>query len=262
MSLIHFNYYSECLSKITDFYVVAPDDMNEMMKKGNASYERPAKLLILLHGYSGNAADWLTGSPIRELAGKYNLVVAMPAGDNSFYTDAAHTGGKYCTFIGQELVQYLRRMFSLPDRSEDTFIGGYSMGGYGAIHIALAFPETFSKVIGLSNALIVEGLSSIEEGNPVANRAYYEACFGDLNKAAMTMANPKLQMEQLQKAGQEVPSFFLACGTEDFLYTANRDFAAWVQEKKVDMEYHESHGIHNWAFWDSQLEPALQWLLR
>lgn len=262
MSLIHFNYYSNALSKITDFFVIAPDDINSDMKKGNPNYNRPAKLLLLLHGYSGNAADWVTGSPIRELAGKYNLVVAMPSGDNSFYTDAKHTGGKYCSFIGKELIDYLRERFSLSTRREDTFIGGFSMGGYGAIHIALSFPETFSKVVGLSSALIVESLDRIEKGNPIANRDYYELCFGDLSLAASTMVNPKIQAHTLMEEGRPLPSFFIACGTEDFLYSVNHEFANWMMTNKIPTEYHEGPGIHNWAFWNSQIEPAIEWLLK
>lgn len=261
MSLIHFNYYSASLSRITDFYVVSPDDMNPMMTQGNPHFDRPAKLLMLLHGYSGNAADWVTGSPIRELAGKYNLVVVMPSGENSFYTDAPYTGGKYCTFIGKELVDYVRKMFRLSDKKEDTLIGGFSMGGYGAIHIGLTFPETFSKVIGLSNALIVEGLDKIGDGNPVANREYYELCFGDLSRAAATMNNPKVQVETLQAEGSSLPAFWLGCGTEDFLYTVNKEFAQFMKDKGTDVTYYEAPGIHNWTFWNSCLEPSFTWAL-
>ncbi|WP_130838124.1 hypothetical protein [Lachnoclostridium sp. Marseille-P6806] len=86
-----------------------------MMKQRNPHYSRPMRLPVLLHGYSGDAADWITGSPIRELDGKYNLAVVMPSGDNSFYVDAAHTGGKYASFVDRELVAYVRGLLHLPE---------------------------------------------------------------------------------------------------------------------------------------------------
>ena len=47
------------------------------------------RALFLLRGTSGCSVDWVTGSLINELAGRYNLAVVMPSGDNSFYLNGA-----------------------------------------------------------------------------------------------------------------------------------------------------------------------------
>lgn len=261
MSLFHIDYYSQSLAKITDIYAVAPDDVNEIFVKDNPEYKRPPKLLILLHGYSGNSSDWVSGSAIRELSGKYNLVVVMPSGDNSFYMNAKHTGGKYETYIGEELVAYARKLFSLSDKKEDTFIGGYSMGGFGAYHIGFEYPDTFSKVIALSSANLVEGLANMGGDNLIANREYYELCFGDLNEAAKTHANPKVQLDDLNKEGKKAPAVWMACGTEDFGYEVNKELHTILKERGVDVTYTEGPGQHNWTFWNWCLEPSLRWLL-
>ncbi|WP_026495488.1 alpha/beta hydrolase [Butyrivibrio sp. WCD3002] len=260
MSLFHINYFSQSLAKLTEIYIVAPDDVNELMTKDNPAYDRPAKLLILLHGYSGNAADWVTGSPIREMAGKYNLVVAMPSGDNSFYLNAKHTGGKYQTYIGEELVSYVRKLFNLSDKREDTFIGGFSMGGFGALHTGLEYPETFSRVIALSSANIVEGLAMMPDDNPIANKDYYRLWFGDLEEAAKTHANPRVQLEAIKAEGKIAPAVWMACGTEDFGYEGNKALRDLLKENDIDVTYHEGPGEHNWTFWNSCLEPSLKWL--
>lgn len=106
--------------------------------------------------------DWLTGSLIQELALKYNLAVVMPAGENSFYLNGKGTGRGYETFTAVELPAYCQKTFGLSDKPEDNFIGGLSMGGFGAIHTALKYPEYFGKMFGLSSALIVNGIKGMK----------------------------------------------------------------------------------------------------
>ena len=137
MALFQVDYYSRSLEKSTCFHMVLPNDVHPMMKEGNENYNRKMKTLFLLHGYSGSSKDWLLGSPVQELALKYNMAVIMPSGDNSFYLDAKGTGRAYCKFVGQELVDYIRNTFNIAMDKEDTFIGGLSMGGFGAIHTGL-----------------------------------------------------------------------------------------------------------------------------
>ena len=135
------------------------------------------------------------------------------------------------------------------------------MGGYGAIHTGFAYPDTFSKVIALSSANFVDDLHKMADDNPIANRAYYELCFGDLNEAANTLVNPRVQVETLQKEGKSVPSVWMACGTEDFGYDNNVKLHEMLKEHEVDVTYHEGPGEHNWTFWNSCLEPSLKWML-
>jgi S-formylglutathione hydrolase FrmB len=99
---------------------------------------KPLKTLYLLHGYSGSHTDWLHFSRIRELADKHGIAVIMPAGENRFYLDNEDTDERMGEYIGKELVDFTREMFPLSKEREETFIGGLSMGGYGAIQSPLS----------------------------------------------------------------------------------------------------------------------------
>ena len=184
MSLLQVNTYSLALSRIVTFHVILPNDLPPEMTAGNPYYERPMKTLYLLHGFSGNTTDWLTGSLIQELAGKYNLAVVLPSGENSFYLNGKGTGRAYETFTAEELMDYCKRTFGFSDKPEDNFIGGLSMGGFGAIHTALKYPERFGKMFGLSSALVVNGIKSMEPGanDGIADYDYYTQIFGDLTQ--------------------------------------------------------------------------------
>ena len=263
MSLIHVEYYSMAPAGQTDFYVALPNDVPDFMGSMNPNYQRPMKTLVLLHGYSGTSSDWVTGSSIRELSTTYNIAVIMPNGRNSFYLDKEMTGEAYATFVGEELLAFARKTFGLSDKAEDTFIGGYSMGGFGALRTGLKYSHNYGKIVALSSALIVNQLKDMtpDMQNPMANYAYYERTFGDLKTAAERDCNPEVLIKEKLAKGEPIPPIYMACGTEDMLVETNKAFDAFLTEHQVAHEYKTSPGMHNWAFWNEYLEPSLRWLL-
>lgn len=263
MAILQVDVFSKALEKSTSFHMVLPNDVPEMMTKGNKNYNRKMKTLFLLHGYSGASKDWLLGSLAQELAVKYNIAIVMPTGDNSFYLDGQGKGRAYCRYVGQELVDYVRNTFNLSMDKEDTFIGGLSMGGFGAIHTGLYYPETFGKIVAFSSALIIHNIKNKAEDfeDAIADYVYYTSVFGDLNKLETSVNNPEYLIHVLKKEKKTIPDIYMACGTEDFLIEENRAFHKFLQEEEVDVEYIESPGIHNWDFWNYYLEPSIKWLI-
>lgn len=262
MSTISMNMFSVSTNRFTTVQIVLPNDTPVFLTEGNKNYDRPMKTLILLHGYSGNCYDWLTGSNVSTLAAQYNLAVVMPSGDNSFYLNAKASGNNYEDFISVELVEYLRKTFGIATKPEDTFIGGLSMGGFGAIHSALAHPENFGKMFGLSSALIVNSIKDVtEEGlvDGIANKEYCERVFGDLTQLDNSDKNPEYLVTLRLAKGEKIQPIFMACGSEDFLVEKNREFRDFLIKNNVDVFYKESPGIHEWKFWNEYIEPAIIW---
>lgn len=251
--------WSECLKRNVSFRVVLPNDCDG---SNNPQYDRPTKLLVLLHGYCGQGADWLWNCPVNDLAVKYNVCMVMPCGENSFYTDGVATGRQYGTFVGEEIPKYIQRTFGLSTAKEDTFVAGYSMGGYGAFHTALQFPERFGGLIALSSALLTYHLDMVPvDGNGVANREYYELMFGDLQKARNGKDDPETMVKALQDTGKEIPGIYFACGTEDFLRQPNQQMAKFLQDNNIPHTYEEGTGEHNFQFWNPYLERGIKWYL-
>ena len=154
----HFvRFRSQALARNGEFYIHLPEKPENLpfFLKDNPYYQRPAKTLILLHGYSGDCTDWLYNSPAAEYSMKYNLAVVMPSGGLNFYVDRPATGRQHCRFIGEDLIKYLRDTFNLCQNREDTLIGGLSMGGFGALHTGLMYPETFGGIIALSSTWLI-----------------------------------------------------------------------------------------------------------
>lgn len=262
MAVMDLYFDSVSMARTVDLKAVLPNDLRDSKKEGNASYERSMKTLILLHGFSGHSGDWLYKSLIQRMAVKYNIAVFMPSGENYFYLDAP--GRAYGTYIGEELPAYLRKTFHLSDQAEDTYIGGLSMGGFGAIHTGYAYPETFGGIFAFSSAMIIHEAAKMKEGEATAfaDYEYYRSVFGDLDLVEESSKNPETLVTGLNAAGKILPRLYMACGTEDFLLENNRKFHRFLLENKVNNHiYVEDAGAHDWDFWTAHLEQALVWLL-
>ncbi len=256
MAYFRISYFSRALCRRTSFEMLIP---NDPMQDGGMP-EKPRKTLFLLHGYTGMAENWVP----TELTEKYRFAIVMPTAENSFYLNGLCTGHRFQSLVGEELVDYVRTVFGLAQRPEDTFIAGMSMGGFGAIHTGLAYPDRFGKIGGLSSALIVHGIAGMKQGdeNPVANYEYYRECFGDLDHVEESENNPEVLVRKLKKEGKKLPEMYLCCGTEDFLIENNREFHRFLEEEKVEHVYQEGPGVHNMKFWSEYIVKIVDWMMQ
>lgn len=258
MAHFNINFYSNSLVRPVDFQVIIPNDFRAEDPNAKNFDASKMKTIFLLHGYTGSAGNWIP----EHFAYKYNFAIVMPSCENSFYLNGLSSAHKYQTFLGEELVDFVRKTFGLALRAEDTFIMGMSMGGFGALHTALAYPKTFGKCAGLSSALIVHGIAHMKEGdeNPVANYHYYHECFGDLEKVEESDANPETLVKKLLASGEKLPDIYMCCGTEDFLLEPNRAMDKFLNDSKVPHVYTEKPGIHDMKYWDSCVPDILKWM--
>ena len=57
-----------------------PSDTQPEFIEDNPHYERETKILYLLHGFSGDSTDWISGSNVMDVSRRYNLAIVMPSG--------------------------------------------------------------------------------------------------------------------------------------------------------------------------------------
>ena len=253
-------FHAETIMQHANFCFVLPNDVNMEEVYDLRHYDRPPRSLILLHGLTGTDSDWLFGGVAQEMAIQYNLAVFMPTTGNSFYLDRGYAGGNYASFVGEELPAYIRSTFGFCQSREDTMIAGLSMGGYGALRTALAFPETYSACIALSSALRIHALAR-DENESVMPREMVLDVFGDLKALESSDKNPEVLVKKRKAEGAPLPRLYMACGTEDSLLGANRDFRAFLEKEGVAHVYEEGPGKHNWRFWNEYLDRGLAALL-
>lgn len=261
MAIIRTRYNSNCLGGFVSFNAVLPfeDFGKDFLNPNPHPYrlKQPLRTLYLLHGVTGDESDWLYGTRIERYAIENNIAVIMPDGNNNFYVNNALME-RWGDFIGMELIEVTRSLFPLSDRREDTYIGGLSMGGYGALRNGLYYEDVFSKILALSSALITYDVPSYTEEDPMPWRRKSEAerLFGPIEKVLGSDKDPEFLFMKREKSVQ----IFMACGTEDFLLQHNRRFVAFLEEQKADLTYIEEAGAHEWEFWDRNIKRGLEWI--
>jgi len=261
MALIRLNFMAQSLHRTVPLLVCLPTDKVDSQGQTPTG---PFKTLYLLHGMLGSEVDWVSGTRIQRWSDERNLAVVMPAGENGFYTDHNWSTDLYSQFIGQELVAFTRRTFPLSIKREDTFIGGLSMGGYGALYNGLRFHQTFGAIIMLSAGLLVgPGMEKLP-AKPAwfaETAAYQHHVFGsDLAAVSQSDLNPKVLIERLQAEHATLPAIYMAIGNDDDLKPVNDDFDQFLTQHQVEHVYETGAGNHEWDFWDRYLLRALDWL--
>lgn len=258
---MEFHAYS--IMQHANFAFVIPNDveMEEVFDKSH--YERERKNLILLHGLTGTDTDWLYGGNAQEMAIQYNINIFMPTTGNSFYLNKGYTGGNWADYIAVELPEYIHKTFGIEFTRENTLIGGLSMGGFGAIRTALAYPDRFSACIGLSAAIHLQDVAEeIKKKLPgLMPTEMLLGIFGDPDKLLASDKNPAVLYKKLKAEGSEIPKIYFACGTEDSLVTANREFRDFLKKEGADFVYEEGPGAHNWTFWNKYINKGLGCIL-
>jgi putative tributyrin esterase len=261
MAAIQATFYAKTLRRLVTFHAFIPKDTIDVPGLP-ISPRPPMKTIVLLHGFQGIGSDWAFGSRIQELSLRHNFAVLLPSGENSFFLDDVEKGELFGEFVGRELVEFARSLFGLSANREDTFIGGYSMGGYGAIRNGLKYHATFGGIVALSSALIIKSISRIKPGysNPIANYDYYHRVFGNPAKLPGSDKDPEALAESVRKAGAATPRLYMACGSEDFLVAENREFHEYLLRQRIEHRYEEGVGVHDFKFWDEYIERALAWI--
>ncbi len=255
-------FHADTIMQHANFSFVLPNDVTPEERGAKKHYSRAPKTLILLHGLTGTDTDWLYSGAAQAVSRKYNLAVFMPTTGNSFYLDRGYPGGNFGAFIGDELPAYIRNVFGFCNSREDTILGGLSMGGYGALHTALAYPETFCWCIALSSALRLHDLALDKEyGDSVMPVQMSRDIFGNRETLLNSDINPEVQYRRLRTAGTEIPKLYLAIGKDDALQPANRQFRDFLDSEGADYFYEEGPGAHDWTFWNNYIDKGLARIL-
>lgn len=251
MAALTCSFFSETLQISTAMTVLLPEPAQGQIGMAGSAADGPPPVLYLLHGLTDDETIWTRRTSIERYAAERGLAVVMPRAAKSFYCDEVH-GGRYWTFLSQELPAVVSSFLRVSDRREDTFVAGLSMGGYGAFKWALREPSRFAAAASLSGALGIaapaaaglrdEHLSHVFGGRDPAGT-------DDDLLALLDRADPAA-----------LPDLYLGCGTEDFLLRSNEVFLARAADRSIPVTSRLRSGGHDWALWDAAVQDVLAWL--
>jgi S-formylglutathione hydrolase FrmB len=247
MALVTCDFFSESLMVGTTLTVVLPQQTEEQIGLIDEVRDGPPPVLYLLHGLSDDHTAWLRYTSIERYAVARGLAVVMPAAGRSFYADEAH-GHRYWTYISEELPRVVGQFFRVSQEPADTFVAGLSMGGYGALKLALTHPERYAAAACLSGALDLVEFSKRPDRDEVMGRVFDH------------QVKPSDDLFQLLDSSHDVPPLHVSCGTEDWLLPSCERFAEAAQAADIDVTTDFRSGDHVWSLWDAVIQDVITWL--
>ena len=262
------HYFSFALGRNVELNVVIPTpEGNEQIaaagKDMRYDYEHGLPVVYLLHGAYGDNNSWMRFSSVERYLQAHNCIGVMAGVENSFYQDMAH-GGKYFTYMTEELQAYVTRLFPASKKREDTYIAGLSMGGYGAWFLALSKPVLYAKAASMSGALDIAALyDSVKDKEDPNSPFRWRDIFGERVDHLVSGACDLFALYEKDCADGLIPQLYQSCGDQDFLFKMNQDVHQRMTALGADITYHEVPGHdHNWDFWDQDIRRVLDWFFR
>ena len=265
MAKMTINFTSEAVRYPITIDVVLPADHMVTTDSKLPEANKPYKTMYVLEGVMGNYSGPINYSQLMPLAEDYNFAVVTIGGANLWYSDNVASGQNYAAMV-QDVVAFTRRIFNLSRKKEDTFIAGFSMGGYGSLLLGLANPDIFGYIVSLDAALNKGGILEASEGDSVWDlftATNYKAMFNiaDVADYANSSNDYEYVAEQLARSGKELPKIFMASGNIDGLFEADKAFKDQLLGWGYDVTWFEFPGKHNYTSFEIGMEKAVtEWL--
>lgn len=262
MALFRGDFKTKSLNRRSSISVILPVDNRHYFHNYEEKVEKPYRTLYLLHGMFGNNEIFLENTTIKQFAEDNHLAIVLPSGENSYYLDNEDKHELFDRYVGEELVEFTREVFPLSHKKEDTYIAGFSMGGYGALRIGLKYNDTFGAIGGISSALVTENFENLNEDDEylLDSRRYFQSVFGDLDNVKKSDKNLKYLIEKVIQNDIEIPSIFLAIGKDDYFIEENKDFSKFLTKNGVEHIFKIHEGEHTWDFCDEHIKEFINWL--
>lgn len=202
--------------------------------------ERRFPVVYLLHGYGMKYQEWLrVQRELPQVASLHGMILVCPDGANSWYWDSpVRPDMRYETYVAKELTDYIRKNYKTVDAREARAVTGLSMGGHGALWLAIRHQDLFGACGSMSGGVDIRPFPgkwemAVSLGDYEGNRERWDA---HTVMTQLSRIKPGLRM-------------IIDCGTEDFFYEVNEKLHRELLARKIPHDYISRPGGHSAAYW-------------
>jgi S-formylglutathione hydrolase FrmB len=230
--------YSNSLHKQVKFIIIQPKQNRTALPT-----------VYLLHGYSGNYADWVNIAPqLQNEADQLQINIICPDGANSWYYDSPiDSAFRYESYIIKELVPYIDQNYpTIADKTKRA-ITGLSMGGHGGLYLSIRHTDIFGAGGSTSGGVDIR---------PFPNNWEIKKALGDYDKN-QTVWDENTVMTLVEGLKKNQLKIIVDCGLDDFFLKVNRSLHEKLQALKIDHDYIERPGAHNASYWKNSIDYQL-----
>jgi S-formylglutathione hydrolase FrmB len=213
-------------------------------------------VLLLLHGTAGTANDWLDAGGLADASvpdGDLPFIIVTPGAGNSWYVDNGSVAWE--TALVDDLLPAIDARFRTVQGRAGRAIAGLSMGGYGAMHLALRHPDQFAAVASLSGALYAPDDPLTDD-----DIADFHGAFGDpFDPDLFARQSVYTDLSELPSDATP-PRVYLASGGRDqygFDVSAMRLYQALKEHNVPATLVVRADYDHGWQFWHDDLGAVL-----
>jgi S-formylglutathione hydrolase FrmB len=207
-------------------------------------------VVYLLHGYSGNYSNWIEKVPgIKEDADRYQVLIVCPDGGfgSWYWNSPVDAAFQYETYVAEELVSLIDRQYKTITGAAGRAITGLSMGGHGALYLALKHPEVYGAAGSMSGGVDIRPFPNNWDmakrlGSYASNKALWEE-------------NTVMNLLHLAQPGK--PALIIDCGTADFFFEVNERLHQELLYRNIPHDYITRPGAHNWEYWKNAVRFQL-----
>lgn len=228
--------YSASMKKSIKAVVITPD---------NYASAKELPVVYLLHGYSGNYADWISRAKgFEKAADQYQLIIVCPDGNNSWYWDSpVDPRYKYETYVSKELVEWIDSKYKTIKNPKGRAITGLSMGGHGALYLAFRHQDVFGAAGSMSGGVDIRPFPN--NWDMAARLGKYAEHPDNWEKNTVINLLHLLTPNSL--------SLIIDCGTDDFFFKVNENLHQQLLQRNIPHDYITRPGAHNWPYWNNAI---------
>lgn len=230
--------FSKAMHKPLKCVVITPDSYKDKQQQYPVVY--------ILHGYSGNYADYVTKVPaIASVADAYQMILVFPDGGySSWYLDSpVDSAIRFETYVGKEIPSYIDEHYRTKASREYRAITGLSMGGHGALYLAIRHQETFGAAGSMSGGV---------DFRPFPNNWEIAKKLGTFKDHSSSW-DQNVVVNQLSRLKNDSLSIIIDCGVKDFFIDVNRQLHQRMLEQGISHDYIERAGAHTWEYWNNSV---------
>ena len=201
---------------------------------------------LSLHGYGGNARSWVGLKPeLPKIADEKGIIFVCPDGKNSWYWDSPKNQAyRYETFVASELVKYTDKNYATIPEKKGRAITGLSMGGHGALWLAIRHKEIFGAGGSTSGGVDIRPFPKNWEMNKQ---------LGDY-ESDKTLWDQHTVITQVDKIKDGDLALIIDCGEQDFFLEVNKALHKVLLEKNISHDFITRPGGHNGQYWNNSID--------
>jgi S-formylglutathione hydrolase FrmB len=236
---------SSYLKKATKFVIIQPSNQSQQRNQLNTQERYP--VVYLLNGYGGDYGQWpITTPQLKKTADDLKIIFVCPDGGiGSWYFDSPIDSSiRYESYITKELVPYIDANFSTKANPKSRAITGLSMGGHGALYLAIRHSDLFGAAGSTSGGV---------DFRPFPNRWDIKKALGEYEQNKERWYEYTV-MRQVELLKNKQLAIIIDCGIDDFFMPMNRALHEKLLQLKIDHDYIERPGEHNHIYWGSSID--------